>query len=90
MKNINANNIILLDDGKEYIVASKIVYNSSNYIYFLEVNNPKNYKFAEIEEDDISIIEPYEKKLLNELIPLFGLDAKKTINELLEKFKNNN
>ena len=82
--NINTNNIILLDDNKEYVVASKIEYKGRNYIYILEINNPKNYKFAEIGEDDISVIESSEKALLNELIPLFGWDAKKTFDELLK------
>ena len=32
-------------------------------IYILEINDPKNYKFAEIGEDDISIVEPAEKNI---------------------------
>ena len=80
--NIDVNKIIILDDLKEYVIASKVEYNGSSYIYILEVGNHNNYKFAEIEDDGISVIEPDEVELINNLMPLFALDAKKTIDEM--------
>lgn len=82
--NIDVNKVIILDDLKEYVIASKVEYNGSSYIYILEVGNHNNYKFAEIEDDGIgiSVIEPEEVELINNLIPLFGLNAKKILDEM--------
>lgn len=86
--NINTFSTITLDDGKEYAVASKVEFNDSTYIYILDVDNPKNYKFAEIEVDSVSIINKDEEELLANLLPLFDLDSKKTYDEYLENMVN--
>ena len=33
--NIDVNKVIILDDLKEYVIASKVEYNGSSYIYIL-------------------------------------------------------
>ena len=72
---IEFEDIITLDDKKEYIVVSNINYNEKEYIYIAEIGNPNNTKYAEVENENseiyISIIETTEEKLLNTLKPLF-------------------
>lgn len=79
---MKTNDVIVLDDLKEYVVVSKVNHNGSDYIFIIEVNNTSNYKFAEVEDGEISVIEADEQELLDEIIPLFGLDAQKTIEKI--------
>ena len=50
----------------------------------IDIENTKNFKFAEIENDSISVIEPDETELLEELIHLFGKDAKEVLKSLID------
>ncbi len=72
---IEFEDIITLDDKKEYIVVSNINYNEKEYIYIAEIGNPNNAKYAEVEKENsdiyISVIDNTEEKLLNILKPLF-------------------
>lgn len=79
---MKTNDVIVLDDLKEYVVVSKVNHKGSDYIFIIEVNNTSNYKFAEVEDGEISVIEADEQELLDEIIPLFGLDAQKTIEKI--------
>ena len=79
---MKTNDVIVLDDLKEYVVVSKVNHNGSDYIFIIEVNNTSNYKIAEVEDGEISVIEADEQELLDEIIPLFGLDAQKTIEKI--------
>ena len=66
---------IILDDGKEYIVVSNINYDEKEYIYIAEIGNSNNVKYAEVEKENsqiyISIIDKKEEDLLNIIKPLF-------------------
>lgn len=83
MMDINAKATITLDDGKSYIVTSKVVYEGKEYIYIADIDDPSNVKFAQIEsngtENYISEIDSKEKTLLDKLLPLFFNDCKKII-----------
>ena len=72
---IEFEDIISLDDGKEYIVVSNITYKERDYIYIAEIGNPDNSKYAEVENDNsqtyITIIGKNETELLNNIEPLF-------------------
>ena len=39
MMNINSSDILTLDNNNEYVVVSKIVYNESEYIYLVNIND---------------------------------------------------
>ncbi len=81
---IDIDDIIALDDGKKYLVINKVNLRDIDYIYIIDIENTKNFKFAEIENDSISVIEPDETELLEELIHLFGKDAREVLNLLID------
>lgn len=81
---IEYQDIITLSDENKYLVASKVDYNNSKYIYLVDINDNKNLKFAEIENDgviselDVNI----DAELINNLVPLFYNNCKKDIENM--------
>lgn len=75
---IRYQDIITLSDKNKYIVASKVSYQSKEYIYLVDINENTNIKFAEIEKDGyVSILDSnYDKELIQTLIPLFYENGK--------------
>ena len=47
--NFDYQDIVTLDDDKKYVVASKANYDNKDYVYLVELNNPSNLKFMEVE-----------------------------------------
>ncbi len=74
---INIKDTLTLDDNNEYVVISKINYESKNYYYLLDKNNEENFKFCY--EDNEELVEIEDKKLNTKLLPLFVEVAKKEI-----------
>ena len=66
---INIKDSLALDDNNEYVVISKINYETKNYYYLLDKNNEKNLKFCY--EDNEELVEVDDKKLATKLLPLF-------------------
>ena len=53
---------IVLDYGKEYVITSKVEYNGGKYFFITDIDDPKNYKFVELESEDvISVINSDEQ-----------------------------
>ncbi len=75
---INIKDTLTLDDNNEYVVISKINYESKNYYYLLDKNNEENFKFCY--EDNEELVEIEDKKLNTKLLSLFVEAAKKEIN----------
>ena len=75
---INIKDILTLDDNNEYVVISKINYESKNYYYLLDKNNIENIKFCY--EDNEELVEIDDKELVTKLLPLFVEASKKEIN----------
>ena len=75
---INIKDTLTLDDNNEYVVISKINYESKNYYYLLDKNNKENFKFCY--EDQEELVEVDDKQLATKLLPLFVEAAKKEIN----------
>ncbi len=75
---INIKDTLTLDDNNEYVVISKINYESKNYYYLLDKNNEENFKFCY--EDNEELVEIEDKNLTTKLLPLFVEAAKKEIN----------
>jgi hypothetical protein len=75
---INIKDTLTLDDNNEYVVISKINYESKNYYYLLDKNNKENFKFCY--EDKEELVEVDDKQLATKLLPLFVEAAKKEIN----------
>ena len=63
---INIKDTLTLDDNNEYVVISKVNYESKNYYYLLDKNNEE-------------LVEIEDKKLTTKLLPLFVEVAKKEI-----------
>ena len=74
---INIKDTLTLDDNNEYVVISKVNYESKNYYYLLDKNNEENFKFCY--EDNEELVEIEDKKLTTKLLPLFVEVAKKEI-----------
>ena len=74
---INIKDTLTLDDNNEYVVISKVNYESKNYYYLLDKNNEENFKFCY--EDNEELVEIEDKKLNTKLLPLFVEVAKKEI-----------
>lgn len=75
---INIKDTLTLDDNNEYVVISKINYESKNYYYLLDKNNKENFKFCY--EDKEELVEVDDKQLATKLLPLFVEVVKKEIN----------
>lgn len=76
---INIKDTLTLDDNNEYVVVSKINYDSKNYYYLLDKNNNGNSKFCY--EDNDELVEINNKELTIKLLPLFAKAAQKEVNE---------
>ena len=70
-KNINVQDVIKLNDDKEYVVAGEAVYNNINFLHLVNVED-LSIKFAAISDNKVIILKNKEdRKLIDELIPLF-------------------
>lgn len=78
---IEYQDIITLDDNNKYVVASKVNYNDSTYVYLVDINDNTNLKFAEIENNNtLSELDSIkDEKLIKELSPLFYNSSKDDI-----------
>ena len=78
---INYQDIITLDDDNKYVVASKVNYKGSTYLYLVDINDTTNYKFAELENNNIlsELDNEIDEDLIKHLIPLFYKSSKNDI-----------
>lgn len=78
MKEVFSNNdVIVLDDSKQYVVVEQIIYENNRYAYLCELGNLSNIKFVQIEDNNmVSIIGKDETVLLEKLIVLFSKKKK--------------
>ena len=77
---INIQDIITLNDNREYVVVSKVLIQNKEYICIIDIIDHTNLKYAEIKKDHIIIINKDEKELLEILIPLFYKNSYNKIN----------
>lgn len=74
---IEYQDIITLDNNKQFIVAGIADYNETKYLYLVDIKNHNNVEIAELELDGcISIIDSNEEELINALYPLFYENSK--------------
>ena len=70
--NFNKEDIMILDDNKQYVVVNYLEYDGNMYVYLCELGNSDNIKFVQVEDDKtISIVGTDETDLLKKLIFLF-------------------
>lgn len=80
LSNMEIRDIIVFDDDKEYVIASKVEYNNKTYLYLSDVNNSGKVMFGYLDNDDI--VEIKDSKLIKELLPMFLESSKDVINEI--------
>lgn len=82
---IEIEEIITLDDKKQYVVVSKVNYENSNYIYIVDIHDTSNIKFAEVENSNgkiiISEISSSEQELLDKILPMFFKQNEQLFNQ---------
>ena len=66
--NIDINDLLTLNDNKEYVVVSKANYEGSNYYYLIDKDSPENVMFCY--EDGNELVEIEDKDLTAKIIPL--------------------
>lgn len=81
---IEYQDIITLNDKNRYVVASKVNYNGSTYVYLVDINDNANLKFAEIEKNNsLSELDSVkDEELIKQLIPLFYNSSKGDIENM--------
>lgn len=70
---IEKQDILTLEDQKEYVVVCTANYENINYYYIVDIENVDNFKFVKIENDNLFEIK--DKDLVTRLIPLFINDT---------------
>ena len=77
---------LLTTNNKKYIVLDKISYLGDKYIFVNEMTdseeNTDNYFVMKIIGDGVTIID--EKKLVNNLLPVFSNNIQKMVNKVFE------
>ena len=68
--------LLTLDDNKEYVVVSKVEYQNEFYYYIVDIDNCENLKF--VKKNGNELLEINNKELLTNLIPLFINDTNAT------------
>lgn len=66
--NIDINDLLTLNDNKEYVVVSKANYEGSNYYYLIDKDSPENVMFCY--EDGNELVEIEDRDLTAKIIPL--------------------
>ena len=66
---INKNDLLTLDDGNEYLVVSKALYQNKEYYYIININDNSCIKFCYL--DNGQLVELNDGNLAKKIIPLF-------------------
>lgn len=71
---IEQGELLTLSNDKEYAVVSSITYDGANYVYLLDTDTYKDYKFCKFENDVLKVVK--DEELLKTLITKFNYDLK--------------
>lgn len=74
---IEQGELLILSNNKEYAVVSSIIYNDVNYVYLLDTEEYKDYKFCEFVNDKLKVVK--DPELLKVLITQFNSNLKENI-----------
>jgi len=78
---INIKDSLILDDDNEYVVVSKVKYETKEYYYILDKYNSSNFKFCYLDNDEL--VEVEDENLIKLLLPLLLDSAKNEIMNLI-------
>ena len=76
---INIKDSLILSDNCEYVVVSKAIYNNDTYLYLVDVNNNKNFKFCKLDINKVIVVK--DDELCSKLLPLFLKSSKDALHE---------
>lgn len=84
MREIEIRDLLTLSDGLKYAVISKTNIGEDIYFYLVDVNNFNNYKICleEKSENNISLIDVEDEKLIEKLRLLFTKDIMLSLKEM--------
>ena len=66
---IDIKDLVTLNDNNKYMVISKTLFNSKNYLFLMDINNNSNIKFCYFDNDEI--VESNDKAINTDLLKLF-------------------
>lgn len=78
---INIKDSLVLDDDNEYVVVSKVNYETQEYYYILDKYNSSNYKFCYLDNEEL--VEVENEELIKALLPMLMETAKEEIMDLI-------
>jgi len=78
---INIKDSLVLDDDNEYVVVSKVKYETKEYYYILDKYNSSNYKFCYLDNEEL--VEVEDENIIKTLLPLLLNSAKDEIMNLI-------
>lgn len=88
MMDIDIKDVITLDDDKEYVVVSKVVYKEETYFYIVDINISNNegeseegLKILKLNKENQKLVEFDDKELIKTLLPLFLKETANHINK---------
>ena len=74
--------ILTLSNNKEYVVVSSIIYQGANYVYLLDCDSYKDYKFCKYEDESLKVVK--DESLLKTLITKFNKDLKDNLPAIIK------
>lgn len=80
--NLNIKDTIVLEDQKEYVVASKVLYKDIWYYYLVDLGKFSNLRYVTYDEELKRFLDVEDILLIRDLMPHFVLAAKDVIMEL--------
>lgn len=74
--------LVTLSDDNKYIVVQKIDYEGKTYYYLVDIDRNENIKFGYQDNDEF--VEITNPELIRKLIPVFGEQAMKILDGVIE------
>lgn len=74
--------LINLSNNKEYAVVSSIIYQGANYVYLLDTDTYKDFKFCKYEEEKVKLVK--DEELVKVLIAKFNTDLKENLASIVK------
>ncbi len=87
MLEVKNNDILKLSDGKKYIVCCSLDYQNCKYLYLLDEEDTKNFKFCLLikNEEDLELEDVEDQETLDKILPLFSKKAQELLKEVTEQ-----
>ena len=74
--------IVTLSNKEEYAVVSSIDFEGKNYVYLMDTDNYKNFKFCMFKDEKLYVVQ--DSELIKKLIVKFNTDLKNNIGNILK------